>query len=101
MQTPPASYSPTLLHISHFFPLPLFFFIYRWLLYLMHQSILKHVTDRIKHQQRDVRFEDVYTSNNPKLTNAFCFPSYSKGNCSVDYSIEHFAVKIPVVLTLY
>lgn len=32
-----------------------------WLLYLMHQSILKSVTDRNKHQQRDVCFGNVYT----------------------------------------
>lgn len=29
-----------------------------------------------------------------------CFPSYSKGNCSAEYSTEHSAVKIPVVRPL-
>lgn len=29
-----------------------------------------------------------------------CFPSYSKGNCSAEYSTEHSAVKIPVVWPL-
>lgn len=70
MQTPPACCSPpsSIFHISFF---PSFLFICWWLLYLMHQSILKHVTDRKNHQQRDVRFENVYTQpNNPKLTNA-------------------------------
>lgn len=101
MQTPPASYSPpsSILHISFF--LPSFLFNCWWLLFLMHRSILKRVTDKKQAPaERCLLWERVYaSSNNLKLT-TLCFPSYSKGNSSVEYSIEHSAVKIPVVRTL-